>query len=88
MWLYYRFALSHRDIEVLPAERDIEVSYGAVRLWCRPFRPARAVLYTLTQCRWRRARGSAFVPTWVFVAAYLLVWTAFGVVAFAAASLA
>jgi len=36
----------------------------------------------------RRARGSAFVPTWVFVAAYLLVWTAFGVVAFAGASLA
>ena len=29
----------------------------------------------------RRARGSAFVPTWVFVAAYLLVWTAFGAVA-------
>lgn len=26
----------------------------------------------------RRERGSAFVPTWVFVAAYLLVWTAFG----------
>jgi predicted metal-binding membrane protein len=26
----------------------------------------------------RRQRGTAFVPTWVFVAAYLLVWTAFG----------
>jgi len=26
----------------------------------------------------RRQRGTAFVPTWVFVAAYLLVWTGFG----------
>src|SRR5437879_3513584 len=27
----------------------------------------------------QRARGRAFVPTWVFVGAYLLVWTLFGV---------
>ena len=30
----------------------------------------------------RRARGGAFVPTWVFAAGYLLVWTAVGVVAY------
>ena len=36
--------------------------------------------------RGRRARGDASVPTWVFVAAYLVVWTAFGVVAFLVAS--
>jgi len=26
----------------------------------------------------KRAQGQAFVPTWVFVAGYLIVWTAFG----------
>jgi predicted metal-binding membrane protein len=30
----------------------------------------------------KRGRGQAFAPTWVFVAAYLVVWTAFGVVAY------
>jgi putative transposase len=40
VWLYYRFALSHRDIEDLLAERGIRVSYEAVRLWCRRFGPA------------------------------------------------
>jgi predicted metal-binding membrane protein len=30
----------------------------------------------------KRARGQAYVPTWVFVAAYLLVWTLFGVAAY------
>jgi predicted metal-binding membrane protein len=33
----------------------------------------------------RRARGEAFVSSWVFVAAYLLVWTLSGVVAYAGA---
>jgi predicted metal-binding membrane protein len=36
----------------------------------------------------RRRRGEAFVSTWVFVAAYLVVWTAAGVVAYAGALLA
>src|SRR6266542_1747681 len=31
----------------------------------------------------RRQRGSAFVPTWVFVAPYLAIWTLFGAVIFA-----
>ncbi|HZS95017.1 MAG TPA: DUF2182 domain-containing protein [Chloroflexota bacterium] len=35
--------------------------------------------------RGRQARGESFVPTWVFVAAYLLIWVAFGVVAYGAA---
>jgi predicted metal-binding membrane protein len=34
----------------------------------------------------KRRQGQAFVPTWVFVGAYLLVWTAFGVLAYAAAA--
>lgn len=33
----------------------------------------------------KREQGRAFVPTWVFVAGYLLIWTAFGVVAYAGA---
>ncbi len=43
VWLYYRFALSHRDIEDLLAERGVQVSYEAIRLWCRRFGPALAV---------------------------------------------
>lgn len=30
----------------------------------------------------KRQRQGAFVPTWVFVAAYLLIWTGFGVLAY------
>jgi putative transposase len=40
VWLYYRFHLSHRDIEDLLAERGIQVSDEAIRLWCRTFGPA------------------------------------------------
>jgi predicted metal-binding membrane protein len=36
----------------------------------------------------RRQKSQAFVPTWVFVSAYLLVWTLFGVVAYPLALLA
>jgi putative transposase len=37
VWLYHRFSLSHRDIEDLLAQRGIEVSYEAIRLWCNKF---------------------------------------------------
>ncbi len=33
VWLYYRFNLSHRDIEDLLANRGITVSREAIRLW-------------------------------------------------------
>jgi predicted metal-binding membrane protein len=36
----------------------------------------------------KRAGGQAFVPAWVFTGAYLLVWTAFGVVCYLAAIIA
>jgi putative transposase len=39
VWLYHRFALSHRDVEELLAERGIQVSYEAIRLWCHKFGP-------------------------------------------------
>jgi putative transposase len=32
VWLYYRFALGHRDVEDVLAERGVHVSYEAVRL--------------------------------------------------------
>lgn len=37
VWLYYRFNLSHRDIEDLLAQRGIDVSYESIRLWCNKF---------------------------------------------------
>jgi putative transposase len=39
VWLYFRFALSHRDVEELLAERGVQVSYEAIRLWCQRFGP-------------------------------------------------
>jgi transposase-like protein len=33
VWLYYRFNMSIRDVEDLLAERNISVSYEAIRLW-------------------------------------------------------
>ena len=33
VWLYYRFNLSHRDIEDLLAQRGITVTREAIRLW-------------------------------------------------------
>jgi putative transposase len=39
VWLYYRFNLSHRDIEDLLAERGIVVTYESIRLWCNKFGP-------------------------------------------------
>ena len=37
VWLYFRFNLSHRDVEDLLAERGIIVSYESIRLWCVKF---------------------------------------------------
>ncbi len=35
VWLYFRFALSYRDVEELLAERGVVVSYETIRQWCR-----------------------------------------------------
>jgi putative transposase len=32
VWVYHPFSLSYRDVEELPAERGIQVSYEAIRL--------------------------------------------------------
>jgi putative transposase len=37
VWLYFRFPLSHRDVEELLFVRGIIVSYEAIRKWCRKF---------------------------------------------------
>ncbi len=50
--LYLRFALSYRDVEELLAERGVQVSYEAIRLWCRRLGPALAA-----GVRRRRARA-------------------------------
>ena len=55
VWLYYRFHLSHRDIEDLLAERGVQVSYEAIRLWCRKFGSACAAGL---RCRRRPAAGT------------------------------
>ena len=39
IWLYVRFTLSFRDVEDLPAERGIIVSYETVRRWVNHFGP-------------------------------------------------
>ena len=37
VWLYFRFALSYRDVEELLAERGVLVTYETVRHWCQKF---------------------------------------------------
>ncbi len=37
VWLYFRFALSYRDVEELLAERGVALTYETVRQWCRKF---------------------------------------------------
>ncbi len=37
VWLYFRFALSYRDVEELLAERGIIVTYETIRRWCQRF---------------------------------------------------
>ncbi|RZU35651.1 IS6 family transposase [Edaphobacter modestus] len=37
VWLYFRFALSYRNIEEMMAKRGVPVTYETVREWCRKF---------------------------------------------------
>ena len=39
MWLYHRFPLSFREIELMMAERGIHVTYESIRAWCTRFGP-------------------------------------------------
>ena len=63
VWLYYRFSLSHRDIEDLLAERGVTVSHESIRLWCNKFGP----MYTSRLKRKRQGYGDTFYIDEVFV---------------------
>ncbi len=63
VWLYYRFTLSHRDIEDLLAERGIIVSREAIRLWCLKF----GFIYTRRLTRKHRGYGDTCYIDEVFV---------------------
>jgi len=63
VWLYYRFNLSHRDIEDLLAERGINVTYETIRLWCIKFGPK----YAARLKRKHRGYGDTFFIDEVFV---------------------
>ncbi|MCX2978908.1 IS6 family transposase [Candidatus Marimicrobium litorale] len=56
VWLYYRFNLSHRDIEDLLAERGIIVTRESIRLWCIKF----GAIYTRRLKRKHRGYGDTF----------------------------
>ena len=63
VWLYYRFNLSHRDIEDLLSERGITVSREAIRLWCIKF----GAIYTRRLKRKHQGYGDTFYIDEVFV---------------------
>jgi putative transposase len=63
VWLYYRFNLSHRDIEDLLAERGITVSPESIRLWCIKF----GALYARRLKRKHRGYGDTVYIDEVFV---------------------
>ena len=63
VWLYYRFNLSHRDVEDLLAERGITVSYGSIRYWCIKF----GSIYTRRLKRKHQGFGDTFFIDEVFV---------------------
>src|SRR3712207_8166913 len=56
VWLYLRFTLSYRDVEDLPAERGLDISYETVRRWVLKVGPA-----IVRHLRRRRPRPS---PRW------------------------
>ena len=63
VWVYYRFNLSHRDVEDLLAERGITVSYETIRLWCIKFGPK----YSRRLKRKHQGFGETFYIDEVFV---------------------
>jgi len=63
VWLYFRFNLSHRDIEDILAERGITVSREAIRLWCIKF----GAIYSRRLKRKHRGYGDTFYIDEVFV---------------------
>ncbi len=63
VWLYYRFNLGYRDIEILLAVRGTVVSYESVRLWCNQVGPK----YARRLKRCHQGFGNTFFIDEVFV---------------------
>jgi putative transposase len=63
VWLYYRFNLSHRDIEDLLTERGIIVTRESIRLWCIKF----GAIYSKRLKRRHQGFGDTFYIDEVFV---------------------
>ena len=63
VWLYFKFNLSHRDIEDLLAKRGIQVSYEAIRLWCNKFGPK----YAMKLRKKHQGYGDTFFLDEVFI---------------------
>ncbi len=63
VWLYYRFNLSHRDIEDLLARRGVLVTHESIRLWCNKFGPQ----YASRLRRGHRGYGDSLFMDEVFV---------------------
>jgi len=63
VWLYYKFNLSHRDIEDLLAEGGINVTYETIRLWCIKFGPKYASRLKRKHCGF----GDTFFIDEVFI---------------------
>jgi len=63
VWLYFRFALSYRNIEEMMAKRGVQLTYETIREWCHKFGPLYAA-----QLRTKRARiGSKWHLDEVFI---------------------
>jgi putative transposase len=63
VWLYFRFALSYRNIEEMMAKRGVPVTYETVREWCLKF----GSLYALLLRRKRARIGSKWHLDEVFI---------------------
>lgn len=37
VWLYYRFSLSYRDIELMMQYKGVDITYSSIRSWCLKF---------------------------------------------------
>jgi putative transposase len=63
VWLYFRFNLSHRDIEDILAQRGIIVSRESIRLWCNKF----GSKYASRLLKKHRGYGDTFFIDEVFI---------------------
>ena len=63
VWLYFRFNLSHRDVEDILARRGVIVTHESIRLWCNKFGPR----YAHRLRRRHRGYGDTVLMDEVFV---------------------